>query len=214
MAAADADGAAREQARLADQARGVQQSMREGAKAQAVQDFADKMENGAKSGDEMADAAGKLAARGKDGTVSPAELEQLEQSLAEIEESLEELRQAVKGLPEISPEEASGKTQDLPLDDAREAAGDLRRALESGDVAGAAKAAQKLAERLKTVGADAQRGGPARGQAHGKQGSEAASRVQRAWQEAEQAQTSAAEAARKVENARLAQTCSALSASS
>ncbi len=205
LAQKDAPSAAREQGALADQARGVQQSLREGAKAQAVQDFADKMENGAKSGDEMAEAAGQLAARGKDGTVSAAELEKLEQSLAEIEKSLEELRKAVKGLPEISQEQASGKTQDLPLDDAREAAGDLRRALESGDVAGAAKAAQKLAQRLKQLAKTLNEAGRRAAEAHGKKGSEAAARVQKAWQAAAQAQTAAVEAARKVENARVAQ---------
>ncbi|HXT01288.1 MAG TPA: hypothetical protein VN915_11475, partial [Elusimicrobiota bacterium] len=43
LAKSDASSAAKEQGALADQARGVQQSMREGAKAQQVQDFADKM---------------------------------------------------------------------------------------------------------------------------------------------------------------------------
>ncbi|MFI5349715.1 MAG: hypothetical protein ACHQ2Z_09235, partial [Elusimicrobiota bacterium] len=205
LAASDLKKAAREQGALADQARGVQQSMREGAKAQAVQDFADKMDRGAKSGDQMADAAEKLAARGKDGTVSPAELEQLEQSLAEIEKSLEALRQAVKALPQITEEQASGRTEDMPLDAAREAAGDLRKALQSGDVAGAAKAAKSLAERLKKLAQTLNDAGRRAAEAHGKQGGEAASRVQRAWQEAEQAQTLAAEAARKVETARLAE---------
>ncbi|HEX4047426.1 MAG TPA: hypothetical protein VH309_06310, partial [Elusimicrobiota bacterium] len=204
LAAADAASAAREQGALADEARGVQRSLREGAKAQAVQDFADKMENGAKSGEEMADAAAGLAARGKDGTVSPAELEQLEKSLAEIEKSLDALRKAVKDLPEITPQQAAGRTQDLPLDAAREAAGELRQALESGDVAGAAKAAQRLAERLKKLAQTLDEAGRRAAEEHGRRGSEAASRVQRAWQAASQAQTLAAEAARQAENARLA----------
>jgi hypothetical protein len=204
LAESDAASAAREQSALADQARGVQQSMREGAKAQAVQDFADEMERGAKSGDETADAAGKLAARGKDGTVSSAELQELEQSLAEIEKSLEALRQAVKTLPQISEEQADGKTQELPLDAAREAAADLHRALESGDVAGAAKAARRLADRLKKLAQTLGDAGRRAAEAHGRKGGEAASRVQRAWQEATSAQMLAAEAARKVENARLA----------
>ena len=209
LAKNDASSAAKEQGALADQARGVQQSMREGAKAQAVQDFADKMDRGAKSGDQMADAAEKLAARGKDGTVTPAELEALQQSLNEIEKSLEALRKAVKALPEISEDQANGKTQDLPLDAAREAAGELRRALENGDVAGAAKAAKKLAERLKKLAQTLNEAGRRAAENHGKQGGEAASRVQKAWQAAAQAQTAAAEAARKVEDARLAKMMSA-----
>ena len=203
LAKNDAPTAAKEQSALADQARGVQQSMREGAKAQAVQDFADKMDRGAKLGDKMAEAAAALASRGKDGTVTPAELEQLQQSLDEIEKSLEALRKAVKALPEISEDQANGKTQDLPLDAAREAAGELRRALENGDVAGAAKAAKKLAERLKKLAQTLNEAGRRAAEAHGKQGGEAASRVQKAWQAAAQAQTAAAEAARKVEDARL-----------
>ena len=204
LAKNDAASAAKEQGALADQARGVQQSMREGAKAQEVQDFADKMDRGAKSGDRMAEAAAALASRGKDGTVTPAELEQLQQSLEEIEKSLDALRKAVKALPEIPPEQAGGKTQDLPLDAAREAAGELRRALENGDVAGAAKAAKKLAERLKKLSQTLAEAGRRAAEQHGRQGGEAASRVQRAWKAAAQAQTSAAEAARKVEGARVA----------
>ena len=202
LAAKDADGAAREQGALAEQARGVQQSMRESAKVQAEQDFADKMQRSGESGDRMAEAAGKLAARGKDGTVTPAELEKLENALAEVEKNLETLRKAVQALPEISPEQASGQTQELPLDAARQAAGELRRALESGDVAGAAKAAKRLAERLKTLAKTLDEASRRAAAAHGRQGSEAASRVQQAWREAEEAQTRAAEAARKVETAR------------
>jgi hypothetical protein len=203
LAKKDAAAAAKEQSALADQARGVQQSIRDGAKAQAVQDFADKMDRGAKSTDKMAEAAAALASRGKDGTVTPAELEQLQQSLEEIEKSLDALRKAVKSLPEIPEEQANGKTQDLPLDAAREAAGELRRALENGDVAGAAKAAKKLAERLKKLAKTLNDAGRRAAEAHGKQGGEAASRVQKAWKAAAQAQTAAAEAARKVENERL-----------
>jgi hypothetical protein len=206
LASNDAEGAAREQGALADQARGVQQSMREGAKAQAVQDFADKMQRSGESGERMAEEAGRLAARGKDGTVSPAELEKLEQALAEVEKNLEQLRKAVQALPEIPPDQASGRTQELPLDAARQAAGELRRALESGDVAGAAKAAKRLAERLKTLAKTLDEAGRRAAAAHGRRGSEAASRVQRAWHEAEEAQMRAAEAARKAENARQAET--------
>jgi hypothetical protein len=203
LAAADAESAAREQGALAEQARGVQQSLREGAKSQEMRDYADKMAQAGKSGDEMADAAAGLAARGKDGTVTAAELEKLEKSLAEVEKALEELRKAVKGMPEISAEEAGGRTQELPLDDARQAAGDLRRALQSGDVAGAAKAAKQLAERLKKLSKTLDEAGRRAAEAHGKRGSEAASRVARAWQAAVDAQTRAAEAARKVSDARL-----------
>ncbi|MFI5362499.1 MAG: hypothetical protein ACHQ49_11060, partial [Elusimicrobiota bacterium] len=204
LAESDAPSAAREQGALADQARGVQKSMREGAQAQAVQDFAGKMSRGAKSSDEMASAAEKMAARGKDGSVSSAELEKLEESLAEVEKSLDALRKAVEGLPEISPEEASGQSQDLPMDDAKSAAGEMRRALQNGDVAGAAKAAKKLADRLKKLAQTLSQAGQKAAQSHGQQGGRAATRVQKAWQAATEAQTAAAEAARKVEDGRQA----------
>jgi hypothetical protein len=204
LAAADAPTAAREQSALADQARGVQKSMREGAKAQDMADHADKMAQAGKAADDMASAAAALAARGKDGTVSAAELEKLQQSLSEVEKALDELRKAVKSMPEISPEQAAGATAELPLNDARESAGELQRALQSGDVAAAAKAAKRLAQQLKKMSQTLDEAGRRAAEAHGQKSSEAAGRVARAWQEAVDAQTRAAEAARKVSDARQA----------
>lgn len=203
LAAKDASAAAGAQEALAEQARGVQQALREGAKAQAVQDFAQKMSEAGGAGDRMAKAAEQLASRGSQGSVSSAELEALERSLAEIEKSLEELRRAVKDLPEIPPEQASGRTEDLPLDGARQAAGELRRALQNGDVAGAAKAAQRLAEQLKRLAKTLDDAGRRAAEQRGQRGAEAASRVRRAWQEAVDAQTKAVEAARRIEDGRV-----------
>jgi hypothetical protein len=206
LAARDGEAAAREHGALAQQARGVSKSMREGAKAQETQDFADKLARDGETGDKMAAEAGRLAARGKDGTVSEAELQKLEDALAEVEKNLEQLRKAVASLPELTPEQAGGKTQDLPLDDARQAAGELRRALESGDVAGAAKAAKRLAERLKALSKTLDEAGRRAASEHGRRESQAASAVQKAWSAATEAQTRAVEAARGVETARQAET--------
>lgn len=203
LAASDAEGAARSQAALAEQARGVQRALREGAKAQAVQDLARKLEEAGRSGQDMAAGAQELAARGAGGTVSAAELEKLESSLAEIDKALDELRRALKDIPELTPEQASGASRELPLDSARQAAGELRRALQSGDVAAAAKAARSLAEKLQRLARALDGAGRRAAESRGRRGGEAASRVKRAWQEAVEAQTRAAERARKVEDARL-----------
>jgi hypothetical protein len=203
LSAPDAEAAARAQDALAEQARGVQRALREGAKAQAVQDEARKMEEAGQAGDEMSRRAEEMAARGSQGSVSPAELEQLEKSLAEIEKSLDELRRALKDLPEISAEQAAGRSNELPLEDARQSAGELRRALQSGDVAAAAKAAKALAERLKRLAKTLDGAGRRAAESRGRRGSEAADRVRRAWQDAVDAQTRAVEAARKVEDGRL-----------
>ena len=203
LSASDARGASRAQDALAEQARGVQKALREGARAQAVQDFARKMDEAGNSGESMAARAEEMASRGSQGTVSAAELEKLEQSLAEIEKALDELRRAVKELPELSPEESSGRSEDLPLDGARQAAGELRRALQSGDVAAAAKAAKRLAAQLKQLAKTLDGAGRRAAESRGRRGSQAADRVRRAWQEAVDAQTRAAEAARQVEDGRL-----------
>ena len=199
----EAERAASSQDALAEQARGVQQALREGAKAQAVQDLAEKMDEAGRTGEEMSGHAEEMASRGSQGTVSPAELERLEASLAEIEKALEELRRALKDLPEISPDQAEGRTKGMPLDAARQAAGELRRSLQSGDVAGAAKAAKALAERLKQLATTLDGAGRRAAESRGRRGGEAAARVRRAWQEAVEAQTGAVEAARKVEDGRV-----------
>ncbi|MDE2142836.1 MAG: hypothetical protein KGJ84_10525 [Elusimicrobia bacterium] len=203
LAAADAARAGRAQDALAQQARGVQRALREGARAQEVQDFAQKMSDAGKTGDELARKAGELAGRGSQGTVSPAEMEALEKSLDDVEKALDELRRALKDLPEVTPEQATGRTEDMPLDAARQAAGDLRRALRSGDVAGAAKAARALAERLKRLAQTLDGAGRRAAEDRGRRGSEAAERVRRAWQDAVDAQTRAVESARKVDDGRL-----------
>ncbi|MFI5347347.1 MAG: hypothetical protein ACHQ51_13315 [Elusimicrobiota bacterium] len=203
LASSDAPSAARAQDSLAEQARGVQQALREGARAQAVQDMAQKMGEAGKTGDEMSRQADDMAARGSQGTVSPAEMEALEKSLSEVEKTLDELRRAIKDMPEVSPEQASGRSEDMPLDGARQAAGELRRALQSGDVKAAAKAAKRLAEQLKQLARALDGAGRRAAESRGRRGSEAADRVRRAWQDAVEAQTRAVEDARKVENGRL-----------
>jgi hypothetical protein len=91
----------------------------------------------------------------------------------------------------------------MPLDAARQSAGDLRRALQSGDVAGAARAARSLAEQLKRLAKTLDAAGRRAADDRGRRGSEAAGRVKKAWQDAAEAQTRAVEAARAVETARL-----------
>ncbi len=194
--------AAREQDALAAQARGVQQALREGARAQSVQDRARDMSDAGKVSEAMAAQADALAARGSEGSVSEAELETLQTALAEVEKQLEALRQAVKSMPEVSAEQAQGKTRDLPLDAARESAGELRRALQNGDVKGAAAAARRLAERLKTLAKTLEQAGRKAAETRGERSSRAASRVRRAWEAAVEAQTKAVESARQVEEAR------------
>ncbi len=205
LAKADSAAAAREQDALAQQARGVQKSMREGAGVQALQDHSRAMSQAGQTSEGLAAQAEALAARGREGTVTGAELEKLEAALSEIEGQLESLRRAVKAMPEISAEEAEGGTRELPLEDARQSAAELRHALQSGDVKAAASAARKLAERLKTLAKTLDSVGQRAAQQHGRHSSEAASRVRRAWQDAVDAQTTAVEAARKIEEDRLAE---------
>jgi hypothetical protein len=202
LARSDPRAAAREQDALASQARGVQQAMRDGARAPSEQDRARDMSEAGKTSEAMAAQAEEMAGRGSQGTVSEAELEKLQTALAEVEKQLEALRQAVKNMPEISPEQAQGKTSELPLDAARESAGELRRALQNGDVKGAAAAARKLAERLKTLSQTLDAAGRRAAESRGQRSSQAASKVRRAWQDAVDAQTKAVESARQVEDGR------------
>lgn len=205
LAASDQAGARREESALAAQARETLKNMREGAKTQEVQDFARRMSEAGREGDDISAAAAELAARGSSGTVTPAELEALQRSLDEVETALEELRKAVKELPEMTSDEASGRSAELPLDDARKEAGDLRRALQSGDVAAAAKAAKNLAERLKKLARTLQESGDRASAGRSQRRRAEASRVEKAWRAAVEAQTAAVEAARRVEALRTAE---------
>jgi hypothetical protein len=204
LAQADAERASREEAALADQARDVLKNMREGAKAQEVQDFARRMSDAGREGEMISAAAKEMAQRGSSGTVSSAELEKLERSLDEVEKALEDLRQAVKNLPEAAAD-AGGEGAELPLDSARGQAGELRRALQSGDVAAAARAAQRLTESLKTLARSLASSGRRSADARSRRRAQEASKVAEAWRAAVETQTAAVESARRVENARTAE---------
>lgn len=202
LAEGDAAKARREQAALAEQARGVQRALREGAGAQSLQDMADGAARAQRASDSLAREAERLASRGREGTVAAGELEALERALAKIEEALEALRRAVKALPEAEDDAPPSQARRFPFDEAREAAADLRRALASGDVAAAAQAARRLAERLSGLSKTLEESGRRSADSRVSRGREAAGRVRRSWQEAVEAQTQAVEAARALDDMR------------
>lgn len=199
LAGGDAGKAGREQAALAEQARGVQRSVREGADAQSLSDMAAGVEGARREGESLARAAESLASRGKDGTVSAAELEELERQLAQVDEALESLRRKIRALPQAPPDAPASQARELPLDAARTAANDLRRALASGDVAGAAAAAKRLAEQLGEIGKALEAAGRSAADERGRRERTAADGVERSWRETVEAQTGAVEAARALE---------------
>ncbi|MEK7384237.1 MAG: hypothetical protein AAB262_13245, partial [Elusimicrobiota bacterium] len=196
LGSGDIGKAGREQSALAEQARGVQRAVREGAQAQSFQDMASGVDRAQRTSEQLARAAERLASRGKDGSVSASELEALEQGLSQVEEALESLRRAIRALPQSPSDTPASQVRELPLDAARSAANDLRRALSSGDVAGAAKAAKRLAEQLGALTRTLEQAGRRACDDRGRRGRTAADAVARSWQEAVEAQTGAVEAAR------------------
>lgn len=202
LGASDLASAGREQAALAEQARGVQRAVKEGASAQSVQDMAGVIDGARRASEAMSRRAEGLAARGREGTVSSAEFEALETELFKVEEALEALRRAVRDLPEASPESSSPLLRSLSLEEARGEVGQLRRALSSGDVAAAAKAAKRLAERLGEISKALQQAGRRAVEERSRRGQTAADAVRRSWREAVDAQTGATEDARALEEFR------------
>lgn len=191
--------AAREQKALAEQARAASAALREGSSVQNAQDMAERAFNAEREGREIGDSLRRMKE-----ALSPSEAAELQKALASVDEALEELRRSIEALPEAA--EETRAVRELPLDGAREAASALRRALQSGDAAGAAKAAKELAERLARVAKGLRESGKRAAQAQSGRAREAAVQVAQAWREAVARQEKAVEAARRRETARLADT--------
>jgi len=202
LARSDAKAAAREQAALADEARGAQSALRAGADAQSVQDLADRSDAAGSQARSLAEAAEKLAARGREGSVSAQELEKLSQALADVQKQLDALEKTARELAARSPRNASPSTDAGALAQARADAAEVSRALASGDVAGAASAARRLADRLKKLSQALDQAGRAAADARGRRGEDGASRVKQAWGEAARSQEAAVESARALERER------------
>jgi len=202
LAQGDAKAAEREQSALAEEARGVQRALRSGADSQSVQDLADRSADADAGASALAREAEKLTARGKNGTVSAAELERLQESLKEVEKALEDLQKTARELAARSPRSLPPSAAPSELSQARAEAAELSRALSSGDVAGAAAAARRLAERLRRMSEALQQAGRTAADSRGAQSEQGSSRVKQAWAEAAQAQEAAVEAERSVDGAR------------
>jgi hypothetical protein len=195
----DLPRAAREQGALAEQARAAAAALRAGSSVQNAQDMADRAFSAEREGRELGDSIERLK-----GNLSPAEAAELQKALASVDDALEELRKSIEALPEAA--EETRAVRELPLEGAREAASALRRALQSGDAAGAAKAAKELAEKLSRVAKGLRESGKRAAQSQAGRNREAAGRVAQAWREAVARQEKAVEAARRRETARLAET--------
>ncbi len=195
----DLPRAAREQAALAEQARAAASALRAGSSVQNAQDMADRAFDAEREGREM----GESIQRMKD-TLTPAESAELQKALASVDAALEELRKSIEALPQAA--EETSKVRELPLGGAREAASALRRALQNGDAAGAAKAAKDLAEKLSRVSKGLRESGMRVAKSQAGRAKEGAAQVAQAWREAVARQEKAVEAARQRENARLAAT--------
>jgi hypothetical protein len=201
LARRDGAEAARRQDALADQARGALRALRDGAKAQTLQDLAGAMARAGREGDDLAGRTARLAERGKDGTVSAAEMEALKASLDEVRKALDALAKAVKSLPELS-SRASAPSREFPMTSARAAASELQQALARGDLEAAADAARRLAEQLRALARSLDQAGRAASRERGRRASQAASEVSRAWRAAEAAQVRAVDEARRASDAR------------
>ncbi|MBI5247153.1 MAG: hypothetical protein HY923_08220 [Elusimicrobia bacterium] len=188
--------AALEQAALAEQARSAAAALREGSKMQNAQDMADRAYDAEREGRELGESIERL----KNG-VSPAEAAELQKAIDGVEAALEELRKSIAALPEAAAE--TKEVRELPLNEARDSANQLRRALQNGDAAGAAKAARELAEKLSQVSKGLRESGKRAAQSSAGKARESVGKVAQAWREAVAQQEKAVEASRRRENARL-----------
>jgi hypothetical protein len=203
LARSDAKAAAREQAALADEARGVQRALREGAASQAVQDLADRSASASTAADKAAERAERLAARAGKAGVSPEDLEKLGKALDEVRKALDELQKTAKELQTRSPSDVPSESSPGALDQAQADANEMSRALASGDVAGAARAARRLADRLKKMAQALDQAGRAAADRRGRRDSDTASAVRGAWDQAARSQEAAVESARVLDRARV-----------
>ncbi len=195
----DLPRASREQTALAEQARAASSALRAGLSVQNAQDMAERAFDAEREGREIGESIERLKNQ-----LTSAAADEFEKALASVDAALEELRQSIDALPEASPETSA--VRELPLNDAREAATRMRRALRSGDAVGAVKAAKDLAEKLARISKGLRESGKRVAQEQAGRAQDGARRVAQAWREAVERQETAVEVARRCENARLAQT--------
>lgn len=193
----DLPKAAREHSALAEQARAAAAALRAGSSVQNAQDMSDRAFGAQREGRELSESIERMK-----GKLAPAEAAELQNALASVDAALAELQKTIDALPEAS--EETSKVRDLPLGGAREAASVLQRALKNGDAAGAAAAAKDLAEKLSRVSKGLRESGQRAARSQSARAKERAGRVAQAWREAVARQEKAVEAARRRENARLA----------
>lgn len=200
LSSGDAAKAEREHAALAALARGAERTLADGGVVQAVQDMDAGAETAEREARRISDALERAQEAGK--APSGAELAELEKALASVERELEALRKAAAELPQAPPEMDLSEIRRVPLDGARSAAAELRRALKAGDAAAAAKAAKRLAQELEKTRRAVSQAGRGAAEQHGRRSQEGVSRVKRAWQKAVEEQGKAVEAARRAEDGR------------
>lgn len=202
--AGDFPRAAKAHERLAQRARMAERGLDEGRKVQALQDFYTHSGRMSQTAEQLKSA---LEAAANAGKATPEERARLDAALGKLQKQLSDLQKVLDSLPKAEPnsEDARGRQQvAVPLGAAKQAADELQKALASGDMAAAARAAQRLSEQLAQIqqrigeaAAAAASSSPAR------QASARAERVEALWSEAVEQQTSSLESVQRIEDERL-----------
>lgn len=143
----------RSHARLEEEARRAARLLGEGRELQSLQDFWSQARGMDQTGAELASALDEMAKR-PDGA-SAQDQAKLAQALGLLREQMEALSTAISALPKpadsAAPSTKRRQTYVVPLGSARQSADALRRALEAGDLAQAARLARQMSEELGRV---------------------------------------------------------------
>lgn len=138
--------------RLEAEARKAARALTQGKELQALQDFWSQAQRMDQAGMDLAQSLSEMAKNPQ--TASSEQKKALEKALSELQRQMDELSKTLQSLPkpqEGSPADKSRKTYVVPLNQAQRAADALQQALAKGDLAEAAKIAERLAEELSRV---------------------------------------------------------------
>jgi hypothetical protein len=192
-------------AALEDKVRRAGELLQGGREMQAMQDLwgeAHRMETAGR------DLAGALSEAAKGGKPSPEDRRRLEAAMKALREQMDAMAKVIKGLPQPpdnSPADARRKVYSVPLGDASDTMDALEAAMARGDFAEAARLAEELTKKLRSVQEAVGKAARDFAESADQSPAKRLSELEAAWKEAAAGQERALESVAAVEETRLAE---------
>ena len=151
--AGDVAGAQKKHAQLSARLRQAQKLLSEGKSLQGLEDFYNEAGRMSQTGSDLQSELESLAQNGE-ANADKETMSKLWSGLEKLQKQMEALQKAMQALPKAAPDSAQSKSRknyEMPLNEARDQADELSKALARGDYAAAARIAQQLSDNLSKI---------------------------------------------------------------